>query len=139
MARAIDWRRVERLKAQGRSDRAIARELDIPWTTFHREMKQRDRPPSAVHPPPGERVPSTVHPIPSTVDRLQSELSAALTAALQPVLDRLEALERGIARPLLTCRRPPSTVVSSTVHPHTLTRPPSTMRRGSQPPGSSAS
>jgi hypothetical protein len=44
--------------------------------------------------------PSTVDPGPSTVYPLQADLTAALTSALQPVLARLEALERGLAQRL---------------------------------------
>ncbi len=36
MARAIDWAQYAALKAQGLADRAIARELAIPWTTVRR-------------------------------------------------------------------------------------------------------
>jgi hypothetical protein len=83
-----------------------------------------DRLPSPVDRPPDERPPSTLHPLPSTVDQLQ----AAPTAALQPVLARLDALETGPARPPSTADRPPTTVdpppspvdrPSSTVDPHT--------------------
>jgi hypothetical protein len=66
------------------------------------------RPRSTVHPEP-----STVDPIPPTVHPLQADLTAALTAALQPVLARLEALETGLARPHHEDRLP------STVHPDT--------------------
>jgi hypothetical protein len=41
MARVIDWARVDALKARGLGDRAIARELGIPWGTFHREKQKR--------------------------------------------------------------------------------------------------
>jgi hypothetical protein len=40
MARAINWKHYEQLKAEGLADREIARRWGIPWTTFHRE-KQR--------------------------------------------------------------------------------------------------
>jgi hypothetical protein len=40
MARAINWRQYDKLKAQGLADREIARQWGIPWSTFHRE-KQR--------------------------------------------------------------------------------------------------
>jgi Ribbon-helix-helix protein, copG family len=56
-----------------------------------------------------DRPPSTVDPVPSTVHPLQADLTAAVTAALQPVLARLEALETGLARPPPE-DRPPSTV-----------------------------
>jgi hypothetical protein len=53
MARAIDWQQYDQLKAQGLSERAIARELGIPWTTFYRETKKREslpaHEPTAVH------------------------------------------------------------------------------------------
>jgi len=62
-----------------------------------------------------------VDPRPSTVDHLREDLQAVLTAALQPVLARLEALEAGLARPPHDDRPP------STVHPDTMDRPPSTV------------
>src|SRR5437867_831677 len=40
MARAINWTHYDQLKAQGLGDREIARQWEIPWSTFHRE-KQR--------------------------------------------------------------------------------------------------
>jgi hypothetical protein len=39
MARAIDWPQVDALKAQGLAERAIARELVIPWGTFWEKQK----------------------------------------------------------------------------------------------------
>jgi DNA-binding transcriptional MocR family regulator len=99
------------------------------------ERSGGDRGPSTVH-----RRPSTVDPIPSTVTHVQADLTAAVTAALQPVLARLEALETGLTqrphedRPPSTVHhdtvdRPPSTVyrLPSTVHPNTWERPPSTV------------
>ena len=77
--------------------------------------------PSTVHRPP-----STVDPIPSTVNHLQADLTAALTAALQPVLTRLEALETGLARQGHE-DRPPSTVHPGTVDGPPSHRPPSTV------------
>jgi hypothetical protein len=46
MAQVIDWTSYNTLKAQGLSDREIARQWGIPWTTFRRE-KQRY---TAAHP-----------------------------------------------------------------------------------------
>jgi hypothetical protein len=60
-----------------------------------------------------DRPPSTVDPGPSTVHPLQADPTAALTAALQPVLARLEALETGLARQGSEDRP------RSTVHPDT--------------------
>jgi IS30 family transposase len=40
MARAIDWRQYDRLKAQGLADREIARRWGIPWSTFQRERQR---------------------------------------------------------------------------------------------------
>jgi DNA-binding transcriptional MocR family regulator len=74
--------------------------------------------PSTGHRPPSTIPPSTVDPIPSTVHPLHADLTAALTAALQPVLARLEALETGLARQGADDRPP------STVHPGTVDRPP---------------
>ncbi len=56
---------------------------------------------------------STVNRLPYIVDHLRADLQAVVTAALQPVLARLEALGTGLARPH-TGDRPPSTV-----HPDT--------------------
>jgi hypothetical protein len=56
-----------------------------------------------------------VDPAPSTVHPLQADL----TAALQPVLARLEALETGLTR------QPPEDRPPSTVHPGTVDGPPS--------------
>ena len=41
MARAIDWTHYDQLKAQGLGDREIARQWEIPWSTFHREKQKR--------------------------------------------------------------------------------------------------
>jgi hypothetical protein len=53
------------------------------------------------------------------------QLQTALTAALQPVLARLDALETGLARPPTDVHPPP------TVDPHTSTRDPQTVDRPS--------
>jgi hypothetical protein len=58
MARAIDWTHYDTLKAQGLSDREIARRFEIPWTSFYR-AKQRY---TAAHPSPPEPQSTTVHP-----------------------------------------------------------------------------
>jgi hypothetical protein len=92
---------------------------DRPPSTVHRPPSTVHRPPSTVHRPPSDRPPSTVDPGPSTVYPLQADLTAALTAALQPVLARLEALETGLAQ------RPHDDRPPSTVHPGTVDRPPS--------------
>jgi hypothetical protein len=65
MARAIDWTHYDTLKAQGLSDREIARRFEIPWTSFYRE-KQRY---TATHPrtPALQRWHTPVHP--GTLDR----------------------------------------------------------------------
>jgi DNA-binding transcriptional MocR family regulator len=73
-----------------------------------RHQAQQEEAPSAVHRPPVDRPPSTVDHGPSTVHPLQADLTAALAAALQPVLARLEALETGLTRQ--PGGRPPSTV-----------------------------
>jgi DNA-binding transcriptional MocR family regulator len=92
------------------------------------EGSPADRPPSTVHRPRStvHPVPSTVDPRPSTVDHLREDLQAALTAALQPVLARLEALEAGLARPPHD-NHPPSTVHPGTVDGPPSHRPPSTV------------
>jgi hypothetical protein len=46
MARAIDWAHYDTLKAQGLSDREIARQWGIPWSTFQRERQRY----TAAHP-----------------------------------------------------------------------------------------
>ena len=46
MARAIDWTHYDTLKAQGLSDREIARQWGIPWSTFQRERQRY----TAAHP-----------------------------------------------------------------------------------------
>jgi hypothetical protein len=83
-------------------------------------------PPSTVHPATVDRPPSTADPAPSTVDHLRADLQAALTAALRPVLERLDALETGLARPRPE-DRPPSTVHPDTVDGPPSHRPPSTV------------
>jgi hypothetical protein len=60
-----------------------------------------------------DRPPSTVDLLPSTIDHLRADLQAVLSAALQPVLTRLEALETGLSRQRPDDRPP------STVHPDT--------------------
>jgi hypothetical protein len=85
-----------------------------------------ERPPSTVHRLPSDRPPSTVDPGPSTVHPLPTDLTSALTAALQPVLARLDALEQGLA-PRPREDRPPSTVHPATVGGPPSHRPPSTV------------
>jgi DNA-binding transcriptional MocR family regulator len=85
-----------------------------------------ERPPSTVHRPRADRPPSPVDPGPSTVHPLQADLTAALSAALQPVLARLEALETGLARQEPQ-DRPPSPVHPPTVDGPPSHRPPSTV------------
>jgi hypothetical protein len=71
--------------------------------------------------------PSAVDQGPSTVDHLQADISAALAAALQPVLARLDALETGLMR------RPPN-VRPSTVQGGTVHGPPSQSDTSAGPP-----
>jgi hypothetical protein len=52
MAQAIDWARVDALTAQGRSARAIAREIEIPWSSFYWQKQKRERPPCTPTRPP---------------------------------------------------------------------------------------
>jgi hypothetical protein len=136
MARAMDWAEYDKLKGEGYSQRAIALALGIPESTL-RDLLKRGRPPSQgpssiIHHPPDDRPPPTVDHVPSTVDHLQATISAALTAALQPVMARLEALETGLVQR-------PSTGQTSTIHhppddrlpspPKTSTLSPSTVDR----------
>jgi hypothetical protein len=51
MARAIDWARYDRLKAQGRSERNIADALGVPRTTLRRALEKRQGPPAPVQTP----------------------------------------------------------------------------------------
>jgi hypothetical protein len=50
MARAMNWARYDRLKAQGHSERDIAGALGIPRTTLRREIEKREAQPTAAHP-----------------------------------------------------------------------------------------
>jgi hypothetical protein len=121
------------LLEEGLSQREISRRTGMPRSTLQDRMKRLglqggpspvDRPPQPVDRLPDERPPSTIHPLPSTIEQLQ----AALTAALQPVLARLDALETGLARPRAD-EGPRSTVDphTSTVDPSTVDRPSSTV------------
>jgi hypothetical protein len=125
------------LWAQGASYRELAAALGCPLgtvasraATLVAQGKIQPRPRGGAYPsrrvkarqkdPPAGRPPSTVHrglstvdPQPSTVDHLRADLQAALTAARQPVLARLEALEAGLARP------PHDDGPRSNVHPET--------------------
>jgi hypothetical protein len=77
MARAIDWSQYDALKAQGLSERAIARELGIPWTTFYREKQKREGPPSPVQSPVHTPVQSTVQSlVQNPVHRLEERVTA---------------------------------------------------------------
>jgi hypothetical protein len=136
MAPDLSDAQLRQFLAAGLSQREISRRSGVARATIQLRMKRLglqggpspvDRPPAPVDRPPDERPPSTTHRPPPTVDQLQ----AALTAALQPVLARLDALETGLARPPSTGGRPPATVdpTRSPVDrvPHTVTRPPSTV------------
>jgi hypothetical protein len=106
------------LWTEGLTTAAIAQQLGIPVGTVKSRAhtlahagKLTPRPRGGVRQqgkaqPEAEDRPSTVHP-------LQADLTAALSAALQPVLARLEALENGLAR------RPPDDRPPSTVAPDT--------------------
>jgi len=76
--------------------------------------RKQDPAEPTVHRPPSPIPPSTVDPTPSTVHPPPADLTAAVTAALQPVLARLEALEAGLA-PQPPDDRPPSTIHHATV------------------------
>jgi hypothetical protein len=79
MARAIDWARYDRLKAQGRSEREIADALAIPRTTLRRELEKRAVEPTPAHPgtPPADHAQDTrAHP--STPPRRQRHTGAHL-------------------------------------------------------------
>lgn len=131
---AISDEQLRQMVDQGLSQREIARRTGLARATLYRRFQRLGivqaastgaRGPSTVDAPPVHPPPSTVDPPPSTTDQLRLDLQAALTAALQPVFTRLEALETGLARP-------PSTVHGGTVHPSAgqgppADRPPSTM------------
>ena len=140
-----------RLWERGATQAAIAQALGCPVGTVksraHRLQQQgkiQARPRGGDEPhrapeahPPGqtpERPPSTVdrrrvHVTPSTVDRPPNEIGAVVSAALQPLLARLEALEAAVegrpagAEPSTVHRPPiqrlPSPPDTSTVHPAT--------------------
>jgi hypothetical protein len=115
------------LLAQGLSQREMARRTGIARSTLQGRIKLLGLQggPSTVDRPPDERPPAPVDRRPSTVD-----LQAILTAALQPVLARLEALETGLARPHRDDRLPTTVDPhTSSVDPHTVDRPPNTMTR----------
>ena len=124
MARAIDWARVDALKAQGLSERAIARELGIPWTTFYRAQRQRQGPPAPVQKPvqtidtgAGHRVDTDAvhakdtgaeHRVDSgAVQTLRAEV-AHLNAQLQDLTQVVQAmLERPVPTPVQITALPP--------------------------------
>lgn len=132
MALVLNWQEYDELKRQGLSDRAIARQWDIAWSTFQWHKKRRDGPPSTIHGTPGEHPPSPTDLLPSTVDRLLADIRATMTAELQPLQARLEALETavGLARTGAepsTGDRPPADRIPSTHEAPTV--PPSTVDR----------
>jgi hypothetical protein len=111
MARAIDWARYDRLKAQGRSERDIADALNIPRTTLRRELEKRATEPTTTHqgtrarrqrhtqPHPGTppSQPTPVHPgVP-----MPNDLAGRLLALL-PDLEAVVARERDRQRLLST-------------------------------------
>jgi hypothetical protein len=131
-----DEARFVELWQQGASYRALAQALGCPLGTVasraaalvaqgsiqpRRRGGRRAKTPPEGAPSTVHRPPSTVDPLPSTVHPLQADLTAAVTAALQPVLARLDALENGLAQ------RPHEGRPPSTVHPDTVDRPPSTV------------
>ena len=125
---------------QGRSHEAMAQALGIPVGTVKSRahaLQQRGliqaRPRGGTSPRQPARPPSTVHRPRSTVDggpsipdHLRTDLQAALTVALQPLVARLEALETGLTRQQPE-DRPPSTVHPGTVDRRPAHRPPSTV------------
>jgi hypothetical protein len=124
MARAIDWARYDRLKAQGRSERDIADALAIPRTTLRRELEKRAAEPTQAHPgtppsqptpvhpgtpQPRERQPTKVHPSPPAKQPtpahpgvpMPNDLAGRLLALL-PELEAMVARERDRQRLLST-------------------------------------
>ena len=89
MARAIDWTRYDRLKAQGHSERDIADALGIPRTTLRRAIEKRQGPPAPVQTP----VQTTDTGAVSSVDI--GAVQGLATGAVQR-LDRLEAEVQGL-------------------------------------------
>jgi hypothetical protein len=126
MARVMDLAQYDALKAQGLADREIARRWEIPWGTFHREKQKRQGPPSTVHPTPDDRIPTTSRLI----------LVPPSLRPFNPCLPAWRPWREDWLRVPLTSDPPPSMVVASTVHRHTLTRPPSTRPPWTLRPGS---
>jgi DNA-binding transcriptional MocR family regulator len=115
---------------QGASQQELAQRLGVPIGTVKsraaalaRQGKIQARPKGGAY--PHQRHQARQEGAPSTVHPLQADLTAALTAALQPVLAHLEALETGLARQ--PDDRPPSIVHPDTVDGPPSHRPPSTV------------
>src|SRR5262249_39224827 len=93
MARAINWARYDRLKAQGRSERDIADALGIPRTTLRRAIEQRQGPPAPVQTPVQKTDTGAVQWFDTgavqRLDRLDAEVQG-LTTLVKALVDRLE-------------------------------------------------
>ena len=130
MARALTDDELRRLVSEGLSQREIARRTGLSRSTLYARFQLlglvSTHAPSTVHPDTPDRSTSTVDRPPSTHDALRTDLQAALTASLQPVLARLDALETGLAQPR-TVHRPPSTIAPDTVDHPPGQGPPSTV------------
>jgi hypothetical protein len=110
MARAIDWTHYGELKGRGLGDREIARQWEIPWSTFHREKQKRGalnegmslKTPRVPDQTPGvsKRVPHKVSegvpvevlaPLPPTAS------PSDMTPLLHDILQELRTLTQGLA------------------------------------------
>ena len=89
IARLIDWSQYDTLKAQGLSDRAIARQWGIPWSTFGREKGKRF---------PVSRSPDTA-PVQSSADTGAVQTIQADVEQMRTELHTLTALaaQRGLS------------------------------------------
>ena len=97
MARAIDWARYDRLKAQGRSERDIADALGMPRTTLRRALETGTPPaqPTRVHPRT---------PLPPELGRMLS-LLPDLEAMVARERDRQRLLSTPIGTPRHTVKK----------------------------------
>jgi hypothetical protein len=131
MARAIDWRQYDRLKAQGLADREIARRWGIPWTTFYREKSKRQGPPAPGQTPvqmtdtgAEQRVDTDAEQRMDTgaVSRVATGAGHGLDTAAVQRLDQLEAAVQSLTTRVQSLmdrleRQPVSTPVQSTTLP----------------------
>jgi integrase len=85
MARAIAWTHYDTLKAQGLSDREIARRFAIPWTSFYRERQRH----TAAHPSIPITQPTRAHRGTHSLRKTSAAKMMALTKRIDVVRDWL--------------------------------------------------